>query len=227
MYRTINTLLIIPVYNSSAYLEELIERLAGQFDSEHILFLNDGSTDGSLEIFKKSNSHYLSFDKNRGKGAVLIEGFNYAIKHKYDYVITMDSDLQHRPEEIPRFLDRLDTIEAGEIIIGKRQIGGTNMPLHRRLSNQLTSALISIFSNTKISDSQCGFRLISLNSLSRLRLNSGGFQLESELLLKAGMAGEKVTQVPISTVYNNAPSSINHLGDTLKFIGQIWRRIWL
>lgn len=224
MYRTINTLLIIPVYNSSAYLEELIERLAGQFDSEHILFLNDGSTDGSLEIFKKSNSHYLSFDKNRGKGAVLIEGFNYAIKHKYDYVITMDSDLQHRPEEIPRFIDRAGGVG---IVVGNREISGSNMPPLRRLSNWLTSALISIFSRINISDSQCGFRLISLNSLSRLRLNSGGFQLESELLLKAGMAGEKVTQVPISTVYNNAPSSINHLGDTLKFIGQIWRRIWL
>ena len=123
-----NTLLIIPVFNSGPFLGELIERLSNQFNPNHTLFLNDGSTDNSLDILKKTNSHYLTFNQNRGKGAVLIDGFSYAMKHSYEQVMTMDSDLQHLPEEIPRFLDRLDKMDEGEIIIGERQFSGSNMP---------------------------------------------------------------------------------------------------
>lgn len=218
------TLIIIPVYNSAKYLPELITRLEKVVAKDQLLFINDGSTDQSLEIIKSSNLNHISFDQNRGKGAALQAGFKYAIDNEYDSVLTLDSDLQHRPEEIPNFLAADD---GQSIIVGARPITRSDMPIHRRLSNSLTSLIVSIFMRQTVKDSQSGFRLIPTDCLRQIELAADGFDLESELLLRAGAAGLKVKNLPITTIYHSSPSSIRHVRDTLRFLRQLWRRVWL
>ncbi len=151
-------------------------------------------------------------------------GFEYAVREGYRSVLTMDADLQHLPEEIPRFY-ALDN--GNRIIIGTRKMNLKIMPIHRLLTNNLTSMIISIFSTQKIRDSQSGYRLIPTKVLKNISLDTIKYDLESEMLFKAGALGCEIVEVPISTVYEGSHSYINPLVDTGRFIRQIWKRIWV
>ncbi|NOY89006.1 MAG: glycosyltransferase family 2 protein [FCB group bacterium] len=217
-------LVMIPAYNAAPYIPELINRLRVYVADEDILFINDGSTDNTLELLKDNRVNYISFPENRGKGAALMAGFEFAIKNNYDSVLTIDADLQHLPEEIPRFY-ALD--DGRHLIIGTRSFSLKEIPYSRWLSNNLTSLIVSVFSTQRVRDSQSGFRLIPVELLKTIRLNSVKYDFESEILFKAGAMGYPVVEVPISTVYDNATSYINHFLDTTRFIRQIWKRIWM
>jgi glycosyltransferase involved in cell wall biosynthesis len=217
------TLVVVPAFNASEYLPELIRRLKRFVCEEHLLIVNDGSTDDTLEILKANNVKYLSFQCNRGKGAALRAGFDYAVRHGYRSVLTLDADLQHLPEEIPRFY-ALD--DGQRVIIGTRRIKLDMMPPGRWLSNNLTSIIISVFSGQRVRDSQSGFRLIPTSLLQAMPLRMTDYDLESELLFKAGALGCRIVEVPISTVYEGSHSHINPLTDTLRFIRQMFKRVW-
>ena len=216
-------LIVIPVYNSEQHLRELIDRIEKLPEQFNTLFVNDGSTDKSLSILKDSCVNYISFDSNRGKGAALKAGFEYAKKHQFESVITLDSDLQHRPEEIARFSEGVGGLG---MVIGRRSINPQVMPWPRCLSNSLTSAIVSIFTGQRISDSQSGFRLIKVSALDRVSFETTSYDFETELILKLSLAGGRIGEVPISTVYDGESSSIRPLADTSRFIRQIWRCIW-
>jgi len=217
------TLVLVPAYNAARYLPELIIRIKKYVCDEHLLIINDGSTDESAAILKEHNVKHISFGQNRGKGAALKAGFEYAIKHGYRSVLTIDADLQHRPEEIPRFF-ALDN--GRRVVIGTRHIALRDMPFPRWLTNNLTSLIISIFSSQRVRDSQSGFRLIPTSLLKAIQLRTVNYDFESEILFKAGAVGCAIVEAPITTVYEGSHSYINPLLDTLRFIRQIFKRVW-
>ena len=220
---SIDTLVVVPVYNAARHLDELIDRLSTYVCDENLLFVNDGSTDNSLAILRQRDKYFVSFPTNQGKGVALQTGLAVARRRGYRSVLTLDADLQHLPEEIPRFF----AADDGErILLGQRQYANSSMPFHRRLSNFLTSLIVSIFSDRSVSDSQCGFRVIPVNLLSQVRLSADGFDLESQLLFQAGLLDYPVHNVRVSTVYGTGGSSIRHVADTARFVRQIWCRIW-
>jgi len=220
----LSALILIPVLNAAKYLPDLISRCRQYVCNDNLLFVNDGSTDGSNQIMQKEKVNYISFPQNRGKGAALKAGFDFAIANGYRSVLTIDADLQHLPEEIPRFL----ALDNGyRLVMGTRAINRSVMPFARWLTNNLTSLIISVFSAQRVRDSQSGYRLIPTALLRSLPLKSIRYDLESELLFKAGVIGCEVVEAPISTVYEGSHSYINPLKDTLRFIRQIWRRIWV
>jgi len=220
----LSALILIPVFNASKYLPELVSRCRQYVCNDNILLVNDGSTDGSLEIMQKEKVNYISFPQNRGKGAALKAGIDFAIANGYRSVLTIDADLQHLPEEIPCFL----AFDNGQrLVMGTRTINRSVMPFGRWLSNNLTSLIISIFSTQRIRDSQSGYRLIPTMLLRSMPLNSIKYDFESEMLFKAGAIGCEVVEAPISTVYAGSHSYINPFKDTMRFIRQIWRRIWV
>lgn len=221
---SLDVLVVVPIYNGAAHLEELISRLAQFVCDANLVFINDGSTDQTLDILRRHDRRYISFPRNRGKGAVLQTGLALAVREGYRSALTLDADLQHLPEEIPRFF-AADT--GQQLLLGQRPRRGSSMPLLRRFSNFLTSAIVSLFAGRACHDSQCGFRLIPVSLLSQVRLSAGGFDLESELLLQAGALGFPVHNIPISTVYGNHRSAIRHGRDTVRFLLQVWRRIWI
>lgn len=218
-----SALVLVPAYNAAPYLPELITRLKQYVCTENLLFVNDGSTDNTLEILKEHEVKYLSFQKNQGKGAALLAGFEYATRNDYRSVLTIDADLQHRPEEIPGFF-ALD--DGARVIIGTRNISLEIMPFARWLTNNLTSLIISIFSTQRIRDSQSGFRLIPTKLLRAIKLETVNYDFESEMLFKAGAVGCVVVEVPIATIYEGSHSYINPWLDSARFVRQIWKRIW-
>lgn len=223
-FNSYSALVLIPVYNAAKYLPDLIARCRRYICNDNLLLVNDGSTDGSVEIMQKEHVNYISFPVNRGKGAALKAGFDFAIANGYRSVLTIDADLQHLPEEIPRFL-ALDN--GRRLVMGTRTIHLSVMPLGRWLSNNLTSIIISAFSTQRVRDSQSGYRLIPTALLRELPLQSIRYDLESEMLFKAGYVGCEIAEAPISTVYEGSLSYINPFKDTGRFIRQIWRRIWV
>ncbi len=216
-------LVLVPAYNAGKYLPELIARLRQFVSDDNLLFVNDGSTDDTGSLLQEHGVRFIAFPQNRGKGAALMAGFRYAIDNKYRSVLTIDADLQHLPEEIPRFL----TLDNGHrLIIGTRKMTLAIMPFDRWLTNNLTSMIISVFSTQRVRDSQSGFRLIPTEVLEAIQLKTVNYDFESEMLFKAGAVGCDIAEVPISTIYEGSTSYINPLRDTGRFIRQIWKRIW-
>jgi glycosyltransferase involved in cell wall biosynthesis len=219
-----NYLILIPAYNAGRHLNELVQRVKKAVPDSDVLIINDGSTDDSAGILKNLDVISLTNSPNRGKGYTLQRGFDYAIKNNYDYVVTIDADLQHLPEEIPRFFE--SEIKA-DIYIGTRNLKSPDMPIDRKLTNNLTSLIISLFSGRRIRDTQSGYRMLSIEILKGMNIESIGYDFESEQLFQAGALNTTIDEIPISTVYADSLSYINPLLDTLRFIKLIWRRIWL
>ncbi len=216
-------LIIIPAFNAAASLPELIAGLMSHCDAGDILIIDDGSTDNTAELARRLSCRVISLPANRGKGAALKTGFAVALQEGFDAVVTLDADLQHPPEYLPRFQDAYG---RAELVIGRRAAAWHHMPAMRILSNTLTSLVVSIVGTTAIHDTQSGYRLITTTALRRLPLAADHYDLESELLLQAAHAGMSIAELPIPTVYGRSRSYINHLADTGRFLRQIWRRFW-
>ncbi|MCP4685556.1 MAG: glycosyltransferase family 2 protein [bacterium] len=221
---TYSVLVVVPAYNAARHLRELTTRLREFVCDENLLVVNDGSSDGTVGVLQDLDLNYISFPENRGKGAALMAGFQYAIEKGYRSVLTIDADLQHLPEEVPAFFA---ADNGRRVVIGTRKMIAGVMPFERRLTNNLTSLIISIFSFCRVRDSQSGFRLIPTEVLKAMRLKTVRYDFESEMLFQAGALGCRVAEVPISTVYEESTSYINPFRDTLRFIRQIWNRIWV
>lgn len=219
-----SVLVLIPAYNAARHLPELAARVRQYVCDSNLLIVNDGSTDNTLELIKELKLRYLSFNQNRGKGAALAAGLEYAVKNGYRSVLTIDADLQHLPEEIPAFFARDN---GKRLLIGTRRMNLKLMPFARWLSNFLTSLIVSIFSKQRIRDSQSGFRLIPTSIIKTMPLKTIKYDFESEMLFKAGILGCEIGEVWITTVYDESQSYINPVKDTLRFVRQIWRRIWV
>jgi glycosyltransferase involved in cell wall biosynthesis len=212
-----NCAVLIPAYNASSSLDELLRRTRLIHSPEHTIVIDDGSRDGTGDRAHRAGVMVLTHGANRGKGAALQTGFDHALARGYDAVITMDADLQHKPEDIPRFLHAYETDRA-DVIIGSRLHALKGMPYHRRVSNLLTTFLVSARTAATIDDSQSGFRLIHARVLRAVRLLSPGFEAETEFIIKAAARQFTFRSVPIETIYADEKSSMTHWHTTKRFI---------
>lgn len=212
------TIVIIPAFNAEGTLPELLRRLALIVDASSILVVDDGSVDRTAAVAAELGIRVLQHRINKGKGAALRTGFEHARTLPLcEAVITLDADLQHAPEELPKFFEARMHSQAN-IIIGFRERLGTSMPFHRIASNALTSWLVSARVGKEIRDSQSGYRLIGREVLEAVTLNSQGYEMETELLVKATRKGFRVGFVPIQTVYGTGRSSMTHWHTTKQFL---------
>jgi glycosyltransferase involved in cell wall biosynthesis len=216
-------LILIPAYNAAVSLPELVIRLNQILENPAILVVNDGSTDNTRDVLRDLPVRVHTHATNRGKGAALQSGFDYALEKDYDFVITIDADRQHPPEEIPRFLKR--TGEA-DLYLGTRNFSVGRMPIHRKLTNRVTSWFVSRLAGMKVNDSQCGFRMIATELIRKLDVKSSRYQFESELIIQAAKMNARIIEIPISTVYNDESSHMNNIMDTIRFIKLVWRYLW-
>jgi len=210
----ISFIVLIPAYNEELHIKKLIEDVKKY--AKNILVIDDGSQDKTVDILKETRVNYLVHEKNAGKGASLVDGFKYLLGKDFDYILTMDADGQHAPEDIPAFISAAAQTDAG-IVVGNRMSDTSAMPLDRYLTNRFTSWVISRMAHQKISDSQCGFRLISKKVLESVDIKTKNYDTESEILIKASRNGFKITEVPVKTIYGNEASDIHKIKDTIRF----------
>lgn len=208
--------LLLPAYNESKTIGQIIQE-SSEFISE-IVVIDDGSSDETAEIATACRAVCLTNATNCGKGNALRKGFAYALEHGYELIFTMDSDGQHQPADIPRFLEHFNNTHP-DILIGARatQDLRTSMPLHRRINNCLISYVGSKLCGQEVSDFQSGYRLIRDEVLRRVHLETERYETESELLIKAGRLGFRIETLPIQTRYGDEISHIKPLREMWLF----------
>ena len=205
---------LIPTFNESKIIYDLVVKIKRQ--GLDVLVVDDGSRDRTEALAQKAGAQVISHSKNMGKGTSLRTGFQKVIKDNYDFIITMDGDGQHRPEDLENFIQNFSAHNT-DIIVGNRMDEPKNMPFHRWITNKVMSMIISSICKVYIPDTQCGYRLIKIPVLKDIVFSTSNYEIESELLIQASKKHYKISSVPIKTVYEGQDSQINPVVDTIRF----------
>jgi glycosyltransferase involved in cell wall biosynthesis len=182
-----------------------------------VLVVDDGSEDGTAAVAAGAGAECLRLEGRHGKGFALRAGLARLLATGYEYVLFMDGDGQHRPDDAPVLIEC--AIETGaDLVIGMRPFDPTRMPTSRHFSNTVGSRVASWLVQREIRDSQSGFRVAKAASLRGLNLRSTKYEIEMELLIKICARGGTVAQVPVTMVYANgqARSKMNPVRDTVR-----------
>jgi len=214
--------LLIPVYNGRATLILLLAAIR-KIVQLPIIVIDDGSTDGLSKTDLDPEVTFLQHQQNQGKGAALKTGLNQAVKLNLSHVITLDADGQHDPTLIPAFINRITESADPVLVVGQRDLIAGAMPFHRRLSNNLTSLILSLRSGLLIRDSQVGYRSYPLNDSRLWESNEDGFQFESAVFLLAAKLRLTLKWQPIPVLYGAGDSHMQLVVDTLRFVRTIFR----
>ncbi len=208
-------MILIPAMNEARSVAEVV---TGCLEWKlPVVVVDDGSSDSTVEEAERAGAQVISHPKNMGKGRAFWTGFNHAKEHGFEAVITLDGDGQHDPKEIGLFIDEFRRGEA-DIVLGSRMRNTKTMPLLRRFSNRSTSFIISKITGCLITDSQSGFRLITVHAWFTVNPRTSSFDTESELLITGGQQGLVIHEVPIRTIYGDEKSKISKWRDTWGFI---------
>jgi glycosyltransferase involved in cell wall biosynthesis len=211
-----NVAALIPCYFEEKRVAEVVRRVRAQLDT--VLVVDDGSTDRTSEEAKAPGVEVIRHEVNQGKGAAIKTGLRaLAARDRLEYILILDGDGQHLPEEIPRFLEAANRSGAA-MLVGNRMTDLATMPKLRRLTNQFMSAKISRVCGQEIPDTQCGFRMIRRHLASALcAAQSTRYDYETEMLAIVARQGCKIGAVPVSTIYGDEKSKIHPIRDTLRF----------
>ncbi|CUT01072.1 Glycosyl transferase family 2, partial [Candidatus Kryptobacter tengchongensis] len=188
--------IVIPLYNEVESLPELYDQIkevvkTNRYNYE-IIFVDDGSTDGSLDVLKKirqndKNVKIISFRRNYGKSAALAIGFEYA---KGDVVITMDADLQDDPHEIPNLLKKLN--EGFDLVSGWKK--KRYDPLTKTIPSRIFNFVVSTLSGIKIHDFNCGLKAYKKSVTQDIKVYG---ELHRYLPVLAHWAGYKIGEIVV------------------------------
>lgn len=199
---------LIPTYNNAATVGKVIEE--SKLYCKDIFVVNDGSTDNTTAVLESIEGiNVISYMPNRGKGHALQCGLNKARKCGFDYCITLDADGQHYPSEIPKFIEAVGT-NPGSLIIGARNLNAENMPGKNTFANKFSNFWFKVETWQTLHDTQSGFRLYPLKEIEKIKLFTGMYEFELEIIVKAAWRGIKVMNIPIKVYYPPAGERVSH-----------------
>jgi glycosyltransferase involved in cell wall biosynthesis len=207
---------VIPAFNEQTHIGEVVLRTRAQLDN--VLVVDDGSGDKTAERARAAGAHVIVHEQNRGKGESIKAGLRHWLERQMEFVVILDADGQHRPEEIDRFIAIAALPQKPMLVVGDRMKDVARMPKIRRLVNRIMSNQISGVCGQEIPDTQCGFRMLHRELIPDLLGGTARFDYETEMLFIASQKGHRIYSVPISTVYSDEVSSIHPVRDTVRFL---------
>ena len=197
-----DTYVVLPAYNEATRIQPVIEAIAEK--GYNMVIVNDGSTDNTLDVIMESKRkypnqiHLFSLIINRGVGVATQTGFDAVLKFNPKYIVSMDSDGQHSADDLDNVIKPLVTGEA-QAVIGVRPL--KDMPRSRNYANAIMNLLTRIFYRVDVSDSQTGFRAITLDALHKISINARGYLISSEFIREVNDNNIPFAEVPIKTIY--------------------------
>lgn len=206
---------VIPCFNEAGRIGLVVEEARRHLPS--VIVVDDGSTDATHDEAMAAGAEVLRCPANGGKGSALRAGWKLARAKGFTWALALDGDGQHAADDIPQFFDGAER-RGARLIVGNRMGQGALMPRLRRWTNRAMSYCLSNLTGTALPDSQCGFRLIHLDTVLALSLVAKGFVIESEMLAAFLEVGERVEFVPIQVIYGPEQSKICPLFDTLRWM---------
>ena len=218
-----NICILIPVYNEAKNIGTLVKAVSAK--GLDVIVIDDGSSDGSGELARQQGAFVIRHIERHGKGHALQSGFECILERGYEALIIMDGDGQHAVDDLEKFLNH-PYLTAKCVITGNRMHDPKEMPWVRFLTNHFMSFMISLACRQKIPDTQCGFRLIGRDVLKALEITCDGFEIETEILIKASKKGFPIYSVPIKTIYEDEESKISPLRDTFRFVKYFTKEIF-
>ena len=219
-------LVVVPTYNNSTTLKEVIDsilpyttyELSSQQSLQHLLVVNDGSTDDTAAVLEDyPNILQLSYKQNAGKGIAMRRAFDYAVEKGFKYVITLDSDGQHFAHDIPTFVAAIPD-HPNAIIIGSRNLGQENVPNKSSFGNKISSFWLWVETGIKLKDTQSGFRLYPVKGLKDVRFITGRYEFEIEVLVRAAWEGMDLLCLPIEVYYPPQEERVTHFRPFWDFV---------
>jgi glycosyltransferase involved in cell wall biosynthesis len=206
--------IVVPVYNEEknlkSFVKELVQEAEKHKEIKQLIFVDDGSTDNSLKILleaKKKNLliSLIRHPKNLGKGAALKAGLNAIKKNKYEAVIFMDADRQHKPSDLPRFIEKL---KKYPVVFGFRNLSEKS-PFFRRLGNQIAKFIVSKLFHVNRKDLLCGFMGFRQEIFKNLNWSSADYGVETEISTIIGKKRIQFEEINIENIYHDRNKGVN------------------
>ena len=191
--------IIIPLFNEENTIENLLKQIPNHYQYE-IIVVNDGSTDESVKRIKQlsdSRIKLINHRKNLGYGEALLTGFDHV---SGEVIVTIDSDGQHDPNEIPKLIQPILNDKA-DLVIGSRYLGKCHykLPIHTKVGETIVKFILNFLYNQSIKNNQSGFRAFnrkSLKYLKKFKFKDWGFS--TDILFQAGLKGFELLEVPVN-----------------------------
>ena len=213
---------ILPAFNEKLSIGSIV--IETKKYADRIIVIDDGSDDNTAEIAKLAGAEVIEHQTNKGKGAALKAGFKAAINS--DIIVTLDSDGQHNPSEIPKIIAPIINGEA-DIVNGSRYLNGDkkDTPKYRRVGQTVLDKATNINSGLNITDSQSGFRAFARHTLPVFKFNCSDFGIESEMLMDAANSGLRIKEVEIGVRYDLDGSTKNPISHGIGVLVRILQDI--
>ncbi len=207
-FREYKICVLIPTYNNAATLKKVIDGVLSY--TRNIIVVNDGSTDGTSEILSQySDIKLVSYTSNVGKGWALRRGFHAATDLGYDYAISIDSDGQHFPDDLPAFIKKFEA-EGPALIIGARNMNQTSIPGKSSFGHKFSNFWFWVETGIKAPDTQSGYRLYPVALMKDMKFFTRKFEFEIEVIVRAAWKGIKIESVPVAVYYAPATERVTH-----------------
>ncbi|HPS30218.1 MAG TPA: DUF2062 domain-containing protein [bacterium] len=207
-FKQLKCSVIIPTYNNSGTLASVITGVLKYTD--RIIVVNDGSNDLTSEILKQfRNITVVTHEKNKGKGIALRTGFKKAVDMGFRYAITIDSDGQHNPDDIPKFIEKIEE-NPDSMIVGARNMEQSSVPGKSSFGHKFSNFWYKVETGIDLPDTQSGYRLYPVEKLKNIRYITNRFEFEIEVIVRAAWAGLDVTSVPVSVIYFPKETRVSH-----------------
>ncbi len=222
------TLIIIPTYNEIDNIEKLLEQVLAKSETIEVLVIDDNSPDGTALRVKFMQSsepriHLLERPGKMGLGSAYVTGFKYALERDYDYIIEMDADFSHNPEDIPLLLN---AAKKYDLVIGSRYCEGVNIihwPIKRLLISYFASKYVRTITRMPIKDPTSGFKCFQRKVLENIDLDkilSDGYAFQIEMNFRAWVKGFHIKEIPI--VFTERKNGVSKMSRKI-----VWEAAWM
>ena len=213
---TSEVIAVIPAYNAESTIKLVVSKVRRKI--ERCIVVDDGSLDKTGILAKAAGAELLVHISNHGKGAAIKSALEFLKKQDFKYLILLDADGQHEPGEVFRLVQQARRKRA-DVVCGNRMKNTKNMPRLRVTTNKIMSKVTSWLCKTNLSDTQCGYRLLSKRAVNNIEIKKDNFEVDTEILFQASKLGYRISEATVSTIYSDDHSShINPIRDTARFL---------